>query len=93
MIALCLHIETSLLLKQKDNIDPCEICGPEFVVSRKGDTTIRCHAKGHAPDSDLEYVVFRDILLSYCKSCKMDIIHFTRLTITPSKVSTALGDN
>ena len=54
MIALCLHIETSLLLKQKDNIDPCEICGPEFVVSRKGDTTIRCHAKGHAPDSDLE---------------------------------------
>ena len=54
-----LHIETSLLLKQKDNVDPCEICGPGFVVQviRKGDT-VRRHAKGHAPDSD--YIVFWD---------------------------------
>ena len=38
-----LHIEMSfLLLKQKDNIDPCGTCGPGFVVSRKGDT-IRPH--------------------------------------------------
>ena len=52
-----LHIETSLLLKQKDNVDPCEICGPGFVVIWKGDT-VRHHAKGHAPDSD--YIVFWD---------------------------------
>ena len=52
-----LHIETSLLLKQKDNLDPCEICGPGFVVIRKGDT-VRHQAKGHAPDSD--YIVLWD---------------------------------
>ena len=52
-----LHIETSLLLKQKDNVDRCEICGPGFVVIRKSDT-VRHHAKGHAPDSD--YIILWD---------------------------------
>ena len=46
-----------LLLKQKDNADPCKICGPLTAISRTFGDTIQRHPKGHASDS--EYVVLR----------------------------------
>ena len=50
---LCCSNQTfSIENKQKDNTDPCEICG--VVISRKSD--IPRHAKTHGPDD--EYVLY-----------------------------------
>ena len=53
MGVLCCSNQTfSIENKQKDNTDPCEICG--VVISRKSD--IPRHAKTHGPDD--EYVLY-----------------------------------
>ena len=52
-----LYIETSLLLKQKNNVsvDPCEICGPGIVVIRKDTIRYSASCQGHAPDSEVVF--------------------------------------
>lgn len=48
-------------VEQRDNVDPCEVCG--FVASRKSD--MARHAKRHALD-DSEYVCVFFFFRGFC---------------------------
>ena len=76
---------TSLLLKQKNNADPCEMCGPLSAISRRGDT-IRRHAKGHALDSEYVVIRFDAFLLTRKLVCPWEGWDFTAWTFLNSNL-------
>ena len=75
-----------LLLKQKDNANPCKICGPLTAISRTFGDTIQRHPKGHASDSEYVVLRFDTFLVARKLDCPREGCDFTTRTLLKSNL-------